>query len=82
MAKIDQFFRMMAEHCASDLHLISGQPPALGIHGELERITGQAVLTTEMLYDMLFEIAPGLRHQGLGEASPRRRLLPPFPCVW
>ena len=59
MAKIDEFFRMMAEHGASDLHLISGQPPALRIHGELERITGKAPLTTEILHDMLFEIAPG-----------------------
>src|SRR4026208_1112803 len=59
MAKIDEFFRMMGEHGASDLHLISGQPPAFRIHGELERLPGQAVLTTETLHDMLFEIAPG-----------------------
>ncbi len=45
MAKIDELFRMMAEQGASDLHLIAGQPPALRIDGELERIAGQAVLT-------------------------------------
>ena len=56
MAKIDELFRMMAEQGASDLHLIAGQPPALRINGELERITGQAVLTADTLHDMLFEI--------------------------
>ena len=50
MAKIDELFRMMAEQGASDLHLISGQSPALRINGELERIAGQAVLTAETLH--------------------------------
>src|SRR6266545_5508927 len=59
MAKIDELFQMMAEHGASDLHLISGQPPALRINGELERIAGHAALITDMLHDMLFEIVPG-----------------------
>ena len=58
MAKIDELFRMMAEHGASDLHLISGQPPALRIDGELERITGQAVLTQDILHPLLHEILP------------------------
>ena len=59
MAKIDEFFRMMAEHNASDLHLISGQPPVLRVDGELERITGQAVLTQDTLHPLLDEIMPG-----------------------
>lgn len=58
MAKIDELFRMMAEHGASDLHLISGQPPALRIDGELERITGQAVLIQDTLQALLHEILP------------------------
>jgi twitching motility protein PilT len=58
MAKIDALFRMMAEHGASDLHLISGQPPALRVNGELERIPGQAVLTQDTLYPLLHEILP------------------------
>ena len=58
MAKIDELFRMMAEHGASDLHLISGQSPALRINGELERITGKAVLTQEALHPLLHEILP------------------------
>ncbi len=59
MAKIDEFFRMMAEHNASDLHLISGQLPVLRIDGELERIAGQAVLTQDTLHPLLDEIMPG-----------------------
>ena len=58
-AKIDEFFRMMAEHNASDLHLISGQLPVLRIDGELERIAGQAVLTQDTLHPLLDEIMPG-----------------------
>jgi len=58
MAKIDDLFRMMAEHGASDLHLITGQPPALRVNGELERITGQAVLTQDTLKTLLYEILP------------------------
>ena len=59
MAKIDELFRIMAERGASDLHLISGQPPALPIDGELERITGQTVLTQDILHPLLHEILPG-----------------------
>jgi len=59
MAKIDELFRMMSELGASDLHLISGQPPALRVDGELERITGQAVLTQDTLQPLLHEILPG-----------------------
>ena len=59
MAKIDELFRMMSERGASDLHLISGQPPALRIDGELERIAGQAVLTQDTLQPLLHEILPG-----------------------
>jgi twitching motility protein PilT len=59
MAKIDEFFRMMSEHGASDLHMISGQPPVLRVDGELERIAGQAVLTQDILHPLLDEIMPG-----------------------
>jgi len=58
MAKIDELLRMMSERGASDLHLISGQPPALRVDGELERITGQAVLTQDTLQPLLHEILP------------------------
>ncbi|HEY5626475.1 MAG TPA: type IV pilus twitching motility protein PilT [Nitrospira sp.] len=63
MAKIDELFRVMAEQGASDLHLITGQPPALRINGELDRIPGQAMLTNEGLHEMLYEIAPGSKKE-------------------
>lgn len=59
MAKIDEFFRMMAEQGASDLHLISGQLPVLRVDGELERVPGQVALTQDTLHPLLNEIMPG-----------------------
>jgi twitching motility protein PilT len=57
MAKIDAFFQLMHDQGASDLHLVSGQQPALRIRGEMERIKFD-VLTNDALKAMLYEIAP------------------------
>jgi twitching motility protein PilT len=57
MAKIDAFFKLMHDQGASDLHLVSGQPPALRINGEMERIKYK-VLDNDSLRSMLYEIAP------------------------
>ena len=57
MAKIDAFFKLMDEQGASDLHLVSGQPPALRIRGEMERIKYK-VMENDELKAMLYEIAP------------------------
>ena len=57
MAKIDAFFKLMHEQGASDLHLVSGQPPALRIRGEIERVKYK-VLENDELKAMLYEIAP------------------------
>ena len=57
MAKIDAFFKLMNEQGASDLHLTSGQPPALRIRGEIERVKYK-VLDNDDLRGMLYEIAP------------------------
>ena len=57
MAKIDAFFKLMHEQGASDLHLVSGQPPALRIRGDIERIKYKT-LETDELRAMLYEIAP------------------------
>lgn len=57
MAKIDAFFKLMHEQGASDLHLVSGQPPALRIRGDMERIKYN-VLENDELKAMLYEIAP------------------------
>ena len=55
MAKIDAFFHLMHEQGASDLHLVSGQQPALRIRGDIERIKYD-VLTTDALKMLLYEI--------------------------
>jgi len=57
MAKIDAFFKLMNEQGASDLHLMAGQPPALRIRGEIERVKYK-VLDNDDLRSMLYEIAP------------------------
>lgn len=57
MAKIDAFFKLMNDQGASDLHMVSGLPPALRINGEIERIKYK-VLTNDELRGMLYEIAP------------------------
>ncbi|MCP4745203.1 MAG: type IV pilus twitching motility protein PilT [Desulfobacteraceae bacterium] len=56
MAKIDAFFKLMHEQNASDLHLMAGQPPALRIHGDVERVKYK-VLGNDELRAMLYEIA-------------------------
>lgn len=57
MAKIDAFFKLMNDQGASDLHLVSGQPPMLRITGDIERIKYK-VLTNDDLRAMLYEITP------------------------
>jgi len=57
MAKIDAFFKLMHEQKASDLHLITGQPPTLRIRGDMERVKYK-VLDNDELKGMLYEIAP------------------------
>ncbi len=57
MAKIDAFFQLMHDHKASDLHLVSGQQPAIRIRGEIERVKYD-VLNNETLKVLLYEITP------------------------
>jgi len=57
MAKLDAFFKLMFDTGASDLHIVSGRPPILRVHGELERIKYDP-LDDEHLRQMLYEIAP------------------------
>jgi twitching motility protein PilT len=56
MAKIDAFFKLMHEQNASDLHLMAGQPPALRVHGDIERVKYK-VMGNDDLRAMLYEIA-------------------------
>lgn len=55
MAEIDAFFKLMHEQGASDLHLSSGQQPALRLHGDIERIKYDT-LTSDKLRGLLYEI--------------------------
>jgi twitching motility protein PilT len=57
MAKIDAFFKLMNDQGASDLHLVSGQPPALRLRGDIERVKYKT-LNNDDLKSMLYEIAP------------------------
>ena len=55
MARIDALFKMMKEQGASDLHLSTGNPPLLRLHGEMERLNFKS-LTHDELKTILFEI--------------------------
>ena len=57
--KVDMKYliRALIKYGASDLHLASGQPPALRIRGEIERVKYK-VLDDDDLRAMLYEIAP------------------------
>ena len=57
MARIDAFFKLMAEQKASDLHLSTSNPPMLRINGELVRVD-YPVLQNDELKAMVYEIAP------------------------
>lgn len=57
MAEIDAFFQLMHDNKASDLHLVSGQQPAIRIRGEIERVKYD-VLNNEALKVLLYEITP------------------------
>ena len=57
MARIDSFFKFMKEQNASDLHLSTGNPPMLRIHGELVRVD-MPPLENDDLKALVYEIAP------------------------
>lgn len=60
MARIDSFFKFMAEQGASDLHLSTGNPPILRLRGELVRMDAPDLQSDE-LRTMVYEIAPELK---------------------
>jgi twitching motility protein PilT len=55
MARIDAFFKMMAEQGASDMHLAAGAVPLLRLQRSLRKVEHQP-LTDEVLRPMLYEI--------------------------
>lgn len=57
MARIDAFFKLMAEQKASDLHLSTNNSPMLRVNGELVRVD-YPPLENDDLKAMVYEIAP------------------------
>ena len=55
MAKLDAFFKVMAEQGASDMHLAVGAPPVLRLKGALKKVE-YPPLTAEVLRPMLYEV--------------------------
>jgi twitching motility protein PilT len=58
MAHIDAILRLVKEHGASDLHMTTGAPPMMRIHGEITPIPYEP-LTRELTELLLFEIMEG-----------------------
>jgi len=57
MARIDDFLKALMEKKGSDLHLCSGLPPKIRIHGRLEPLPEEPISAEQML-DILHEICP------------------------
>ena len=55
MAVIDDLLRIMLEHKASDLHITSGAPPYLRVHGDM-RAVNYRELSNQDVQGLLFEI--------------------------
>lgn len=55
MAQIDQLFKIMVAQGASDLHLSSGAPPYLRLHGEMVKVE-HPELNNEGVQTLVFEI--------------------------
>ena len=55
MAAIDDLFKIMVEQNASDLHLTSGAPPFLRLHGKMMPLNYKE-LTSQEVQGLLFEI--------------------------
>jgi twitching motility protein PilT len=62
MAYIDQFFEVLINAGASDLHLGEGQPPKIRRHGEIVPIRNEVLDREEMGY-MMSEICGADRWQ-------------------
>ncbi len=71
MPRIDSILQLVQAQGASDLHLVSGSPPMLRIHGDLQPIEYEP-LTSEVIVGLLAEIMTEeqmARYQGLEEVD-------------
>ena len=55
MAALDELLKLTKQHNASDLHLTSGSPPYLRIHGDMVRLNYKSV-SAEVCQGLIFEI--------------------------
>jgi twitching motility protein PilT len=55
MAQIDQFLRVLVEQGGSDLHLTTGSPPVMRVHGHMQRIKFRE-LTPKDMETLVYEI--------------------------
>jgi twitching motility protein PilT len=53
---IDDLLSLMVKHNASDLHLTAGSPPAIRVHGQLERLENYAKLMPEDTRLLMYRI--------------------------
>ena len=56
MAKLDDLFRVMVKHTASDLHLTSGSVPSLRVHGDIQPLNYRELNDAEvraLIYEIL-----------------------------
>jgi twitching motility protein PilT len=58
MPALDEYFRLMVERKASDLHFSTGSPPMMRVHGEIGPVLGKPVTTRELARDVLWELMP------------------------
>ena len=71
MPRIDSILQLVQAQGASDLHLVSGSPPMLRLHGDLHPIE-YAPLTSEVIVGLLAEVMTEdqlVRYQGLEEVD-------------
>jgi len=58
MAEIDKYFRLMAEHGTSDMHLCTGCKPMFRKDGSIVPLKNDEEVTNERAEQLLFEITP------------------------
>jgi twitching motility protein PilT len=58
MAQIDQFLKVLVQHSGSDLHLTTGSPPVMRVHGHMQRIKFRELSPKDMetlVYEIMDE---------------------------
>lgn len=58
MASIDEYLRTMVGIKGSDLHLQTGLPPRIRVHGQLEPIESEPVISADAMETLLHAICP------------------------